>query len=309
MGDGTAKTNMTRVAPLLIIGAGTLWGLIGLFIHNFDDKFEFSSMGIVLIRASFTIVLLFFILLIKDRSLFRIKLKDLWCFIGTGCASIVFFNYCYFRAILETSMSMAAVLLYTAPVFVVILSRILFKEALTARKIIGMIGALLGCSLVTGVFENAGPVNTTGLLCGLGAGVGYALYSIFSRYALLRGYDPLTINFYTFVLALVGVLPFVNPADVVSQVAAAPSYIPFFFFFALVSTVLPFLLYTVGLSHTTSGNASILATIEPVVATLVGAVFMHEALSVLNGIGVAVVVLAVIMLQLPARSRGSGANG
>ena len=85
------------------------------------------------------------------RELLRIRLRDLWCFLGTGIGSIVFFNYCYFKTISLTSMSVAAVLLYTAPAIVMVLSRILFGERFTVRKVTALVMTFVGCIFVTGI--------------------------------------------------------------------------------------------------------------------------------------------------------------
>ena len=110
---------MKKLASGMVILAGILWGSMGIFVRKFE-KCGLESLDIVAVRAIATTCILFFFLLFYNRSLLKIKFKDLWCFLGTGLLSIVFFNYCYFRAITMTSLSVAAVLLYTAPAFVMV---------------------------------------------------------------------------------------------------------------------------------------------------------------------------------------------
>ena len=117
---------MKKVAPFLVLLSGCLWGSMGLFVRKLTQA-GLSSLEIVGIRAFSTVILMGIALLILNRSLFRIKLKDVWCFVGTGICSILLFNYCYFTAINITSLSIAAVLLYTAPAFVMLMSYVLFK--------------------------------------------------------------------------------------------------------------------------------------------------------------------------------------
>lgn len=78
-------------------------------------------------------------------------------FLGTGLCSIVFFNICYFTAIQLTTLSMAAILLYTAPSIVMVLSILLFKEAFTPVKALCLVLAFAGCVLVSGL--GVGKVN------------------------------------------------------------------------------------------------------------------------------------------------------
>ena len=130
-------------------GRDTL-GSMGIFVRKFEEC-GLGSLDIAAIRAITTMCILFLFLLFYNRSLLRIKLRDLWCFLGTGLLSIVFFNYCYFRAITMTSLSVAAVLLYTAPAFVMILSYLLFHEKFTVRKSIALVLTFVGCVFVTGI--------------------------------------------------------------------------------------------------------------------------------------------------------------
>ena len=185
------KSTGQLTGTLCVTLAGILWGCIGIFIRHFS--LTLTSMQIVTIRTLLTVAILFIILLIFKRDMLKIKLRDIWCFIGTGVCSIIFFNYCYFRCMSMTSLSVAAVLLYTAPAIVMIISSIVFKEKVTVQKISALLLATLGCVLVSGITGTNALISKEGILVGLGAGLGYALYSIFSRAALNRGYKSLTI--------------------------------------------------------------------------------------------------------------------
>ena len=122
-----------KFASASILMAGTLWGIIALFVRGLNAN-GFESMEIVALRGFGALLLMSAGLLIYDRTLFKIKLKDIWCFVGTGVLSLTFFNLCYFRTMMLTSLSVAAILLYTAPTIVVVLSAFLFKEKITDRK-------------------------------------------------------------------------------------------------------------------------------------------------------------------------------
>jgi drug/metabolite transporter (DMT)-like permease len=200
-------------------------------------------------------------------------------------------------------MAVAAALLYTAPVFVGLMSRVLFREKITVRKGVCMVVAFLGCAMTTGVLENSGPLGAEGVLYGLGAGLGYALYSIFGRFALERGYHPVTISFSTFLIAALGAVCLTSPAEIAARVADAPAHIPLLLAFAVVTTVLPFLAYTVGLARVAPGKASVLASVEPVVAAVIGIAWLREGMTVWTGVGVATVVAAIALLQLPERGK------
>ena len=281
----------------LILLAGILWGCMGLFVRPLNEK-GLSSWDIVFLRAVLTSVIMAVVLLIRDKKLFRIRLRDLWCFAGTGLLSIVFFNLCYFKEITITSLSVAAILLYTAPAFVMLISAVCFKERLTIKKVIALVLSFTGLIFVTGVFGGNGVERLTfaKLMIGLGAGLGYALYSIFSRYAIERGYESYTISFYTFVFATVATVFFAKPGNVTVVVTESVGSVFLAIAFVLVSTVIPYITYTLGLKSVENGQASIIASVEPVVATLNGIIWFHEKMlwSVVLGI---VLVLGGIVIS------------
>lgn len=283
---------MKRIAPLLILLAGILWGCLGIFVRRLNAAGLFA-MEIVSLRAVVTCAAMGSFLLFYDRTLFRIRLKDIWCFLGTGICSIVFFNFCYFKAISMTSLSVAAVLLYTAPAIVMLLSFILFREPFSMRKILSLILTFVGCVLVTGVVTNPGTVTWRGILVGLGAGLGYALYSIFGRYAIERGYHSLTITFYTFLAASFCTLFSADMSRIWVTATQSVGMLCLSIALGIACTVVPYLTYTLGLQYVENGRASIIASVEPVTATLLGILLFQETVTVSGVIGVALVLAAL----------------
>lgn len=291
------KRKIKKIAGLLILTAGILWGILGIFVRELNAD-DLASMDIVFIRAVVTTIILLPVLFIRRRGEWRIRLKDLWCFIGTGIGSIVFFNFCYFKAVVMTSLSVAAVLLYTAPAFVIIISAFIFRERVTVKKVIALILTFLGLMLVTGILGSGSRLSAGGILFGLGAGLGYALYSIFSRFAIQRGYPPLTITFYTFLIAAISSAVMTNPVRIIGSFTARPFLLIPALLLGALCTVCPFALYTTGLQYTENGVASIIASIEPVASTVVGALIYGEFLSAWNAAGVVMVLSGVIISSL-----------
>ena len=285
---------MKKTAPIMIILAGTLWGSMGLFVRKLNAA-GLHSMEIVSLRSVVTTLLMGIFLLCYHKELFKIRIRDLWCFVGTGVFSIVFFNYCYFKTMTFSSLSVAAVLLYTAPSFVMLFSFFLFGEKFTKTKVTALFLALAGCVLVTGILSDTRSLTVSGILTGLGAGIGYALYSVFCRYALERGYHTFTILFYTFLMASLGGIPLTDWRQIGNVAFTDPMRIGFVFVFVMVSTVLPYLLYTAGLQYVEIGKASILASIEPVVATLIGIFLFRETLTWMGITGMALVLLSIFI--------------
>lgn len=291
---------MKKAAPIMIILAGMLWGSMGIFVRNLNAA-GLHSMEIVSLRSVVTAVVMGIFLLCYRKEMFRIRIKDIWCFVGTGVFSIVFFNFCYFKTMTLASLSVAAVLLYTAPSFVMVMSFFLFGEKFTKTKVVALLLALAGCVLVTGILSDTQSLTMAGIMTGLGAGLGYALYSIFCRYALERGYHTFTILFYTFLLAAIGGIPLTDWKQVADVALFDLSGVGFAIVFALVSTVLPYLLYTAGLQFVENGRASILASIEPVVATVFGVLLFHEKMTLM---GLAGMILVLVSIVICNRKRG-----
>ena len=245
----------------------------------------------------------------------RFHLRDSWCFIGTGLVSIVFFSYCYFKNVEVSSAAVAAILMYTSPIFVTLLSALLFKEKFTKIKGLALILAIIGCALVSGIASiltpaTSGtanilattPVSLPGILLGLGSGIGYALYSIFGRFALNKGYTPFFVTAMTFTFACVGVLPFVNILTLATKLINEPKYILLALIMGLVGSCTPFALYTLGLRYMEASKAAILATLEPIVTALVGTFFYKEPIDLFIVIGIVMVLVAGILCSRPEKA-------
>ena len=243
--------------------------------------------------------MLFFalVLLVKDRKGFKIAIRDIPLFLGLGFGSILFFTVCYFTAITMMSLSTAAILLYTSPVWIMLMSVVFFHEKLDGKKLTALLLAFAGCVLVSGISGEG--MTIKGLLVGLGSGIGYGLYSILGTVAL-RKYSPYTVTTYTFIFAAIGSWFICNPGDMFSKFSKAPDLgflIAFCVITALITAVIPFLAYTLGLQSVEASKAGIIATIEPMVATLVGILIFSEPLTFLSGLGILLILSAVIVLN------------
>ena len=285
-----------NIGPLLIILAGCFWGSMGIFVRRLST-FGFSPIQIVSLRITVAALAFSLLLLIKDRSGFRIALRDLPLFLGLGFGSILFFTVCYFSAITIMPLSTAAILLYTSPIWIMLMSVLFFREKLNRIKLIALVLAFAGCVLVSGISGEG--LTLTGLLLGLGSGIGYGLYSILGTIAL-RKYSPYTVTTYTFLFAAAGSWLACGPADIITKFAAADNLTGLLFFCVLtglVTAVIPFLAYTLGLRTVEASRAGILATIEPLVATLVGILFFSESLTLISGMGIVLILAAVVLLN------------
>ena len=285
-----------KAAPVFVTGAAILWGILVIFIKNLSVA-GLASMEIVTLRVYGAALILVIGLLLYNKKLLKIKLKDAWCFVGTGVVSIVFFSYCYFKNVTVSSVAVSSILMYTSPIWVTLFARVVFGEKIGRKKLAALVMAFLGCVLVSGITGGVGRVSMEGLLLGLGSGIGYGLYSIFGRIALEKGYHPMTVSTYTFLFACVGVLPFIKPIEIWNKMNVEAGLWGWALCMVLFSTCMSFTLYTVGLKYMEAGRAAVLATLEPIVTTLVGVVVYKEMLSLVMICGIVMVLGASILIS------------
>lgn len=294
MEETTEMKKSPRGAYASILAAAALWGIIGVWNRNLMAA-GLSPTGIVVVRNFGGMLLLLAVFAVKDRGVFRMRREHVKYFFGTGIISVVLFTSCYFSCQKICSLAVASILLYTAPSFVVILSAILWKEPVTKKKLLALALTLVGCACVCGVFDGGLTVTFTGILLGLGAGFFYALYSVFGRYALAH-YSSMTVTVWTFIFAGPASLVMLRPAEM-RAVFTAPSAWLLAAGLVVFSTVAPYILYTRGLARVESGKASIMASLEPVVAALAGVLIFGEPMGLLTLLGILCVLAGVYILR------------
>lgn len=291
-----------HLGTFMVILAGVCWGLISIFLKNLNSS-GFSSFDVMFVRSWISIIFLFLYFLIVDRNKLKIKIKDIWMFLGSGILSLTFFSFCYFTTILNCGATIGVVLLYTSPIFVMLLSALFFKEKITLKKILALILTFVGCILIAGIIGTSNSITAINFLIGLGAGFGYALYSIFAGFAVKK-YSSLTVTFYTFLFSGISLLfmpMFVNPINVILSVNT--DNILYFLGVAIVCTVIPYIAYTLGLSKMEKGKAAVLVTVEPLVGTLIGLLIFNEPANIFNITGIILIFTSVIILSLPDKIR------
>ena len=139
---------MNRSKPALaVLCAGVAWGVISLFVRALSAA-GLRPLQISLIRMVTSTVCFFPLMALRDPAKLRIRLRDLWMFVGTGIVSVVLFNSLYFYTTVQSQASVAVVLLYTSPAFVLLLSALIFKEKITRLKLLCLGMTVLGCALV-----------------------------------------------------------------------------------------------------------------------------------------------------------------
>lgn len=298
-------SNRFAVSAAMIIASAVLWGLYGSFV-TLLTAMGLSQNALVFLRLFATSVPVGFLIMATDRSAFRVRPTDIPLFVGNGLFSLLFFTFCYTAAIRVTKIATAAALLYTAPAIVMVLSALLFKERMTARKVFCCLLAVAGCAFASGIgselfggnsADGSALITPAGLLLGLGAGLGYALYSIFSRIILNRGYSVYTNVFYSFGVAMLGFWALSVADGSFSQVFENPLRTALALLCGILTGSLAYVLYTTGMKGMETSRAAQLTTIEPVTAAILGSLLFRQPLSVWEIAGIVMVVGSVVLLK------------
>ena len=283
----------TYIHYLYVILAAACWGVIGLF-NRILSELGVDVLQRVTVRNFGALLVLTAVFALVRRDVFRVKLRHLPLFLGSGIVSVLGLSIVYLQCQTECSLAVAGILLYLAPSFVVVMSAVLWKAPITKRKVTALILALGGCCLVSGLVGGELTASPRGLLLGIASGFCYATYTVFSHYTL-RHYDSLTMTYWTFVFAGLGSLAFWDTAAMVTVFTDGRGILGALGL-AVVATALPYFFYTKGLEGVESGKASIIANVEPVVGALVGVFVFGETLSLWVILGIVCVLSGVLLL-------------
>ena len=289
--------NNPIIGTVYVLLAAIFWGTIGLYVRRLSAA-GLTTWDIALTRMGIGLAAMAIYLLLFQREKLAIRWQDLWLFAGTGILSLLCMNYCYTEAVQATSLAIAGTLLYTAPTFVMLFSLLFFREAMTKKKLLALVLAFCGCALVSGIARGQLSLTPRAFLLGLGSGLSYALYSIFSRAALERGYDSWTITFYSFVFCAIACLLLASPGRIAVCAIENPALLLPTALLGLTTGFAAYLLYTRGLCCLEAGRASIIASLELVAGALVGVIAYREHIGFDGIIGILLLLCAVSVLSL-----------
>ena len=290
------KNNQTGKYTLIMV-SGCLWGTIGLFIKLLDNAGSSPSYTTFL-RMGFAFLILTIAALIKEGAgSFRVSRRTLITCMLMGVVSMSINNLCYTNAVSLLGMSLGAALLYMAPVFTAIESRVIFSENIGKYKIAAIALNVIGCTLAaTGGDFSGIHVSAVGILFGIGAAFAYSTQNIFGRMATDDA-PPFTVAAYNFMFAalftLLAARPFAGVGDPLD-----PKILLYGFLFALIPTAAAYLLYFVGISGLTeSSKVPVLCSLELVVAAVLGVAVFSEHISIGMAAGIAMIFVSIIVIN------------
>ena len=297
---------MKKFAMLLPLIAGSCWGAGGIFVRTLKTA-GFGNLSIMCSRSLVSFCILLIVLLLYDRSLLRIHLRDLPVFLSAAINGYLLMNICYNTSVGMLTLTLASVLLCLCPIFVLLLSAVFFHEKITLVKVSCMLAALTGCALLAGVFEKNSDIawSFLGIATGLGSALFNAVYTLNSKQLTSAGYNALTINLYAFAFTSLVLAPFADWNMFVGYVASDPLNGSLVYLAqALVTSIMPNFLYTNAIQRIDSGNAAILSCgAEPVSAMIFGILLYNEIPSVLGILGMVITVSALAVLTRSDKSK------
>lgn len=289
---------MKKIYLILPVLAGFMFGSSGIFVRTLTQN-GIDQTTLLFLRFSIAVIPILLAILLSDKNLLKIDLKDLPLF--SACAiCIVGLNLCYNHSMNTVPLSLAATLLSTAPIFVLITAYILFREKITSKKLICMILALLGCILMTGLLEeDIISIPLSGIISGMGAAIFWAFYLMSSKKSIENHNHTYTILFYSIIIISLALIPFTDFGQISSFISPDPTFAIFFLIIhSTFSFALPYILSTLSLKYIDSGTSSIIMSgAEPFAALIFGFLVYIEIPTPLMFCGFILTIISMMILS------------
>ena len=288
---------MRKIYLFLPILAGIMFGSSGIFVRTLTYN-GIDQTTLLFLRFSIAVIPILMAIFLTDRKLLKISLSDLPLFLVCAIC-IIGLNLCYNESMNTVPLSLAAVLLSLAPIYVLIIAYLLFGEKITSKKLICMGLALFGCILMAGVLET--PLKNIplfGILSGIGAGLFWAVYLMDSKKSIEMGNHTYTILIYSIIFITIALIPFTDFAQISSFISINPSMtLLFLILHSTFSFALPYIFSTLSLNYMDSGTSSILLSgAEPFAALIFGLIIYGEIPTALMFLGFILTVTAMMLL-------------
>lgn len=297
-----------NIGYVMIFAAGTLWGTIGLFVKLLNGVGADSTLT-AFMRLFMGFWILVPVMFCKGGiKMFKIDKSALVQCLLLGIFSQALFNYCYNLSIGIVGVATASILLYTAPVFVCIMSKIFFKEQIGILKIFSLVLNIVGCFLmVTGGNLSYLKLSVVGIIFGLASAFLYSLVTIIGKVAS-GNVHPFTVVFYSFLFGWLTLGIFTAPWESMAAVSGIKFWI-YSIGYGLIPTVGSYLLYMGGLRKKLEiSRIPVIASIETVVATGIGVVLFKEKLNFINVLGIICLLSSIAMMNIKLKEKGKEAS-
>jgi drug/metabolite transporter (DMT)-like permease len=287
-----------KAAPVtMVFIAAILAGLLNLFSKDLLNA-GLGPMEICFCREGVTAVAFFLILLVIDRSAFKVRLRDLWMFALFGFFNVAS-NVCVFQAQETLPLEVAAVLEMTSPYFVLIFAFFLFGDKITKRKVLAVVLAFIGCLFVIGVADGGEDIKIAGIAIGLLSGITLAAFTLGSKFVGERGFSENTAMFYFFLFSAILAAPLTD-FGLLGRTIASDAFIPIcIVVMGLACTLAPNYLIIYGIRRVDPATVSIIITSSLIVSTICGVLAFGDEFGITDVIGIILVMAAITILEPP----------
>ncbi len=294
---------------LFIAGSAFFWGIAATlgraaFTGRLLASSSLGSINPLILSQSRTtlslLILLPVLLATRGKSLL-VPRRDLLQFFLLGIFGVAASNYLYYLAIQKTNVATAIILQYTAPVWVLLYTVLRGSQHVSARRITAVGLSVVGCALAVGFVGTSGlRMDPLGVTAALLAAFSFAFYNI-GGHSVLERYDRWKVLFWVLVASSSFWLV-VNPPWKVIAAHYGHRQWGFLLIFSLVSVLGPFSCYFAGLQYLEPGRAVVASCLEPVFSILLAAAVLGELLRPLQTLGIAIVLVAIVLIQVPERA-------
>lgn len=282
---------------LMLIASMTIFGTLGIFVRNIPV----SSGELALYRAVLAALLIaVFLLLTKQRIPFANIKKEVPLLLASGVAMGI--NWILlFEAYKYTTVSVATLSYYFAPVIVTVVCPVLFKEKLTGKQIICFIMSTLGLVLITGIGDIGSGNDFVGILFGLGAAVFYATVILLNKF--IKNVEGIHRTFLQFLSAIVILVPYVIMTRGVTLGNLNGIGWVNLLIVGLIHTGVTYCMYFSSLKGLPGQKAAILSYIDPLVAVMISVTILGEAMTLWQMIGGILILGFTLWNELPPKAR------
>lgn len=303
---------MNNLGYILAISAGLVWGTIGISALGLNDL-GLNSYEISFVRTAFAFIFGKIFLIVRSKylkkdnksSIKKLSSKDRFNVIGliiiSGICCQGMLNIFYSKSVAQVGTITGIMLMATGPIFTIIFSKIFFKEKLGLYKIISLIITIFGSFLlITEGDIKSLNFNYMGMVFGLLSGVCYGFFPIFNK-TLIKYFDPMEATIYSFGVASLFLLFFL-PMSFYTKLLNI-DILSVGIFYALVPTLLAYMLYSQSMVYISASSASIISLLEVPSTTFIGVLFLNEHVGLFKGIGIIIVFVGILFSKIEGKKK------
>ena len=312
--DTSSKKSGSTSGYLICILATVAWASTSIIIRYLTVNFQLPPLVLAFWRDTFVTILMFLFFLLFNRQRLVIDKKQIPFFMVYGLV-LLLFNALWTFSVALNGAAVSTVLAYSSSAFTALIAWRFLKEPLGWGKILAVTLALLGCVLVSGAQDRtAWAVNPFGILTGLSSGIAFAGYSLMGKVSSNRGINSWSALLYSFLFAAL----YFAPLNAIVTTVQGQSFFPTLLWLgkstvgwlallglAMGPTIGGYGLYTLSLNTLSASVANLIATLEPVITSILAYFLLNESLTNIQLMGGGMIILSVIVIRVFERQQGS----